>query len=255
MRIWLLGGFRVGVGSRTITEEAWRLRKAAALVKLLALVRGHRFHREEIMQLLWPDQAPQAAANNLHYTLHHARRTLGATLTSASPYLRLQSEQLALCPGGLLWVDVEAFDDAASVARRTREPAAYRRAIELYAGELLPADRYEDWAEARRLELRSAFLSLLVELAALYEERGEYGAGIEALGKVLAEEPTSEEAHVSLMRLYAFSGRQGEALGQYDRLKEVLSKELNTEPGPDGRRLRQEIEAGSFPGERPAGGP
>jgi predicted ATPase/DNA-binding SARP family transcriptional activator/DNA-binding NarL/FixJ family response regulator len=255
MRIWLLGGFRVGVGSRTITEEAWRLRKAAALVKLLALARGHRFHREEIMQLLWPDQAPQAAANNLHYTLHHARRTLGATLTSASPYLRLQSEQLALCPGGLLWVDVEAFDDAASVARRTREPAAYRRAIELYAGELLPADRYEDWAEARRLELRSAFLSLLVELAALYEERGEYGAGIEALGKVLAEEPTSEEAHVSLMRLYAFSGRQGEALGQYDRLKEVLSKELNTEPGPDGRRLRQEIEAGSFPGERPAGGP
>ena len=255
MRIWLLGGFRVGVGSRTITEEAWRLRKAAALVKLLALARGHRFHREEIMQLLWPDQAPQAAANNLHYTLHHARRTLGATLTSASPYLRLQSEQLALCPGGLLWVDVEAFDDAASVARRTREPAAYRRAIELYAGELLPADRYEDWAEARRLELRSAFLSLLVELAALYEERGEYGAGIEALGKVLAEEPTSEKAHVSLMRLYAFSGRQGEALGQYDRLKEVLSKELNTEPGPDGRRLRQEIEAGSFPGERPAGGP
>ena len=255
MRIWLLGGFRVGVGSRTITEEAWRLRKAAALVKLLALARGHRFHREEIMQLLWPDQAPQAAANNLHYTLHHARRTLGATLTSASPYLRLQSEQLALCPGGLLWVDVEAFDDAASVARRTREPAAYRRAIELYAGELLPADRYEDWTEARRLELRSAFLSLLVELAALYEERGEYGAGIEALGKVLAEEPTSEEAHVSLMRLYAFSGRQGEALGQYDRLKEVLSKELNTEPRPDGRRLRQEIEAGSFPGERPAGGP
>ena len=255
MRIWLLGGFRVGVGSRTITEEAWRLRKAAALVKLLALARGHRFHREEIMQLLWPDQAPQAAANNLHYTLHHARRTLGATLTSASPYLRLQSEQLALCPGGLLWVDVEAFDDAASVARRTREPAAYRRAIELYAGELLPADRYEDWAEARRLELRSAFLYLLVELAALYEERGEYGAGIEALGKVLAEEPTSEEAHVSLMRLYAFSGRQGEALGQYDRLKEVLSKELNTAPGPDGRRLRQEIEAGSFPGERPAGGP
>ena len=40
----MLGGFRVSVGSRTITKDAWRLRKAAALVKLLALAPGHRMH-------------------------------------------------------------------------------------------------------------------------------------------------------------------------------------------------------------------
>ena len=37
MRVWLLGGFRVSVGSRTMDGDSWRLRKAAALVKLLAL--------------------------------------------------------------------------------------------------------------------------------------------------------------------------------------------------------------------------
>src|SRR5215217_1399400 len=37
IRIWLLGGFWVSVGSRIIGEGAWRLKKAAALVKLLAL--------------------------------------------------------------------------------------------------------------------------------------------------------------------------------------------------------------------------
>ena len=37
VRVWLLGGFRVSVGSRTIGEDRWRRRKAAALVKLLAL--------------------------------------------------------------------------------------------------------------------------------------------------------------------------------------------------------------------------
>ena len=30
-RVWLLGGFRVSVGSRTIGEDRWRLRKAAGL--------------------------------------------------------------------------------------------------------------------------------------------------------------------------------------------------------------------------------
>jgi hypothetical protein len=96
---------------------------------------------------------------------------------------------------------------------------------------------------------------LLVELAGLYEERGKYGAGIEVLGKVLAEEPTSEEAHVRLIGLYAVTGRQGEALAQYERLREVLSRELGAEPGTNAHRLRQEIVAGSFPGERPPGGP
>jgi hypothetical protein len=46
VRVWLLGGLRVSVGSRAITRDAWRLRKAAALVKLLALAPGHRMHRE-----------------------------------------------------------------------------------------------------------------------------------------------------------------------------------------------------------------
>jgi DNA-binding SARP family transcriptional activator len=203
------------VGNRIVREDAWHLRKAASLVKLLALSAEHRLHREQAMDLLWPDLAPKAAANNLHFALHKARLTLRSAPSSASPYLRLQNEQLMLCPGGQLWVDVEAFEDAASAARRIRETEVYRRAIDLYAGELLPGDRYEEWAEARRQELRRVFLSLLGEIAGLYEESGEYGAGIEALGKVLAEEPTSEEAHLRLMRLYAFSGKQGQALGQY----------------------------------------
>jgi hypothetical protein len=29
VRVWLLGGFRVSVGSRTITQDVWRLKKAA----------------------------------------------------------------------------------------------------------------------------------------------------------------------------------------------------------------------------------
>jgi hypothetical protein len=28
VRIWLLGGFRVSVGSRTVEDDEWRLRKA-----------------------------------------------------------------------------------------------------------------------------------------------------------------------------------------------------------------------------------
>src|ERR671930_2059658 len=99
LRLQLLGGFRVWVGSQEIPAAAWRLRKAASLLKLLALAPGQRLHREQVLDLLWPDLPPAAAANNLHSTLYVARRALASELTPAarSPYLRLQDEQLVLC--------------------------------------------------------------------------------------------------------------------------------------------------------------
>src|SRR5918997_6362209 len=119
VRVWLLGRFEVSAGSRTIGEDGWRLRKAASLVKLLALAPGHRLHREQILDLLWPDLKPRSAANNLHQTLHVARRTLEPH-AATSRYLRLHDDRLALCPDDQLWTDVEAFEAAANEAHRAR---------------------------------------------------------------------------------------------------------------------------------------
>ena len=245
-----------------IGEEGWRLRKAASLVKLLALAEGHRLHRERAMELLWPDLKPEAALNNLHHALHVARRTLEPALTNnaASRHLNLRGDLIELCPHGPLWVDAEAFEGAAA-ARRGREPAAYRAAMELYAGDLLPEDLYEEWTQEKREELRRSYHALLSELAALYEERGEYGAATEASRRVVAQEPTREEAHAGLMRLHALSGRHQEAILQYERLRKALREELDQEPTEASRRLYEGIRAGKFPAAssppaagRPSGG-
>ncbi len=246
VRVRLLGGFSASVGSRTIHHDEWRLRKAAALMKVLALAPGHRLHREQAMDLLWPDSGKKAASNNLRYTLHVLRKTLATNPAAGFRYLASEDESLVMCPNGELWVDVEAFEKAAATGRRAQDPAAYRAALDLYGGELLPGDRYENWAEGRREVLQQLYLALLVELAGLYEERGEYGPAIEVLHKVVMVEPTSEEAHVGLMRLYACSGHQAEALQQYERLRSTLRRELGTEPDLATRRLSQDIEAGSF---------
>lgn len=212
VRVVLLGGFRVSVGSRTVGEGAWRLKKAASFVKLLALAPGHRLPRERMMESLWPGRDPGASANNLYHALHVARRTLELTSGKGPLYLDLRDEWLALCPDGPLWVDVDAFEAAAAIARRTREPAAYRAALDLYAGDLLPEDRYEEWAEGRREALQRLYLTLLVELGGSYEERGEHRQAVEALERAVAAEPAYEEAHVGLMRLHAASGRPFEAI-------------------------------------------
>ena len=251
VRVFLLGGFRVSVGSRVVEEDGWRLRKAASLVKLLALSPGHRMHREQVTHLLWPDLEPKAAANNLHYALHVARNALEPSGVS-SRYLRLRDDQLELCPESSLWIDVESFEEAAANAHRSREPASYQAALDLYAGDLLPGDRYETWAEDKREELRRSHLALLVELARMYEDRGEGGRAIEALERVVTDEPIHEEAHAGLMRLYAITGQPFRAVLQYERLRKDLRRALDREPDVPSRRLYRQIMAGVLPEAQPA---
>ena len=50
-------------------------------------------------------------------------------------------------------VDVDRFELAAADARRAGTAAAYRAALAVYGGELLPENRYDDWAIGRRDEL------------------------------------------------------------------------------------------------------
>ena len=146
VRLTLLGGFAASVDGIEVPDTAWRLKKARELVKLLALARDHRLHREQAMDVLWRDRSPAAAANNLNQAVHVARRALDpGAIESRDGVLVLAAE-----------VDVDRFEQAAAHARRVETAAAYRAALALYGGELLPENRYDDWADDRRDELADA---------------------------------------------------------------------------------------------------
>lgn len=217
----LLGRFAADVDGVPVAESAWRLKKARELVKLLALAPGHRLHREQAMELLWGDREPAAAANNLHQAVYVARRALDAGA------IDLRDEVLVLIAD----VDVDRLVAAAADARQARTPGAYRAALALYEGDLLPENRYDDWAVDRRRELEELSAELEEELA--------------ALGSVDADRLRPLPAEVS-----SFIGRERE-LGE---LKVLLRRtRLLTLAGPGGAgktRLALELArdaAGSYP--------
>ena len=78
VRLHLLGRFEAVVDGVCVPSTAWARRHAAALVKALALTEGRRLHREQVLELLWPDVDPAVAAPRLHKAAHFARRALGA---------------------------------------------------------------------------------------------------------------------------------------------------------------------------------
>jgi DNA-binding transcriptional activator of the SARP family len=55
VHVRLLGGFEVTVDSAPVHARSWTRRHATALVKVLALAPGRRLHREQVVNLLWPE--------------------------------------------------------------------------------------------------------------------------------------------------------------------------------------------------------
>ena len=82
--------------------------------------------------------------------------------------------------------------------------------------------------EELRKTLRGTYLALLLEVAGLYEEHGDFRSALEALRQTVSSEPTHESAHTQLMRMYAVCGSRSEALPQYEQLRETLLREYPT---------------------------
>ena len=246
-RIGLLGGFSVAVGDSVVVDRAWRLRKAKALVKILALAPDRRVHRERLAELLWPDRDADAAANNLNQALYVARRALDGAGADGAAAVALMDGTVVLSAQ----VDVDGFEAAAARARADRDPAAYEWALGLYGGALLPEDRYEPWADARRAALRELHTGLCLELAELH---GGAPAAVVALQRALVADPLAEPVHCALMRLYARTGRRQQALAQYQLLRQGLNAELAAEPDPATRALYQQLLAPPPAATAPQGG-
>jgi DNA-binding SARP family transcriptional activator len=242
LRITLLGGFSVGVGPDPVPDEAWRRRKPAAILKILALAPGHRLHRERLMDLLWPELEPAAAGANLRKAIHQARSALDGVSRGAARLIEFQNDVVALASDGLI-IDAASFLSALTAARRSGDQDGYRSALAWYGGDLLPDDPYEEWADAARRELHDAYVGGLSEWCVLLEANGDIQSAIEAARTLVAAEPTREESHAFLMRLYGLAGRRSDALRQYDHLSEILDHELGIEPSAQVQRLREEINA------------
>jgi DNA-binding SARP family transcriptional activator len=246
LKIYLLGPFRVVVDGRVVKERQWSRRKPALLIKLLALQPHNQLHREQTIELLWPDSDPESAANNLHKAIHLARHALEPELKSAaaSHFVLTRGQQIVLSAPGKLYIDLEEFERQADAAIKLADLAACESAIGLYRGDLLNEDLYEDWAATRREQLRELYHRLLSKLSKIYESKGDHQQSIEPLRKLVAADRANEEAHRELMRLYALSGNRHQALRQYQQCVEALRMELDAAPEPATVELSRQIESG-----------
>jgi DNA-binding SARP family transcriptional activator len=231
LRLRLLGGFRAERVGIAPPVSAWQRRTAKTLTKLLATDPRHTLHREQIVDMLWPDVAVESALNSFGKALHAARRALEPELLprQTSAYLRMTDSMVALDTDHVL-IDADHFQRLADSALRQREVAAFEAALAAYGGELLPENRYDDWCTERRDFLAELYIRLLVGLAEALEDRGAHSAAANRLREVLQHDPAREDAHRRLMVLCASAGARDQAVRQFHVCQDVLRRELDLAP-------------------------
>src|SRR3954451_4054668 len=209
LEVRLLGRFEVLVDSRPVPAGAWPQRRAADLVKLLALAPGHRRARDEVLEMLWPKLGADAAASNLHKAASYARRALGDRAAVV-----VRGGVVALAPAAEVRVDVERSERCADSA---------------YGGERLPDEPYEQWTLGPRARLRERRLAVL-------RSQGRWE-------EVLREDAADEEAHRALMRRRVANGDRPAVTRQFRLLCDELAR-LGAEPSEETLALQRELTRG-----------
>jgi pimeloyl-ACP methyl ester carboxylesterase/DNA-binding SARP family transcriptional activator len=215
VRIETMGGFRVHVDGGLVPANAWGSRQARIVCKRLAVAVDQPVTRDELTELLWPDEPdPVRRGARLSVVLSNIRRVLGGGVIADRDAVRLDLDAVALDLVGLRDA-IAAGDDLEVVARA--------------AGPVLPEDAYEDWAIAARARFGVAVASARRRLAADAADQQRWDDAAEHANALLELDEFDERAHEVLVRSLVAGGRHGEAKLAVERYRACMA-ELGVQP-------------------------
>ncbi|MBS3941920.1 MAG: alpha/beta fold hydrolase [Actinobacteria bacterium] len=217
VRVRTLGRFAVEVDGEEVATSAWGSRRARQLCKRLVAARGWPVTRDELFDLLWPDETDRDRLSaRLSVQLSMVRRVLRGGVIADRESVRLDLGEVA--------TDLEdlyrAADDEAVVAA--------------FAGEFLPEDRYEDWTATLREEVRNRFALAAGRVSARAVAEGDTDRALVIAGRLLDLDPLDTAAHRLRVTALRAAGAEREA----DRAEAALAAVLTElgDPAPSGLR-------------------
>ncbi|MCX6047719.1 MAG: AAA family ATPase, partial [Chloroflexi bacterium] len=238
IHIYTLGTLQVVRGAKAVTESDWHTRQARQLLKILITERPRPVSTDRLIEILWPESTPNAAATTLRSAINALRNVLDPTRRNRAPsaYIVTETPGYAFYEHTAIWLDVSEFEQLLNQAEHTPDETARRplleAAIDLYKDDYLISDPYADWAQNERERLRERYFTALLQLAELQANVEQYAAAITTCRRILARDEVRENAYQALMRYQAESGDSAAALLTYERCRTILTEELGADPNP-----------------------
>lgn len=247
-RVQLFGGLRVTTEYGAIPDVAWRKRKARAMFLMLVMRRGQDVSRDMLLEHLWPNLSLESARNNYYVTWGAMKSILGGKHTPR------HADNYVHTAGGLCRVTAAVSSDlddldAAIAQLKAAERAgdvecmasAARAVADVYRGELLPGDVYDDWFGEIRERTRQDFCAAMLLAGRFFETRGDYDSALEYLRRASSVDAWREDVYQAMMRCNMHSGRRGGAIETFMACRSKLTEDLGIDPSAETMRLYEAI--------------
>jgi len=248
-RIVTFGGFQLLRGETAVEFSGKGPGRPVELLKVLVALGRHSVRVDQLADALWPHMEADYAHKSFTATLHRLRRLL-----DDDEALLLRDGRLSL-DRGRVWVDTWALEplcDDFDAALRAAGPAAAasvlgeaaEQVLALYRGPFLPDESEQPAYIACREQIRARLLRFLARLARGWDEAGAPGTAADVYQRCIEADELCEPLYRQLMLRFQHSGRPGEAIATYERLRTVLSTRMRTMPSPETQALYASLRSG-----------
>lgn len=243
----MLGEFTMTCGSNVISDQDNRSRKVWTLLEYLITFHSREVSRDALIELLWPGSVSRADSENaLKTILHRARAALGELGCTEEKLILHRRGSFVWNPDVALILDTELFEQSCRTAagRELSEDArldAYRKALSLYKGRFLPKNADDDWAIPVAEYFHSLYLNAVHEFIELLLASGSFEEIIRLCRRACSIDPYDEPVRYHLIRSLYITGKQKEALQEYQHVLQLFYDTYGINPSDEITALYQEI--------------
>ncbi|GAA3952651.1 hypothetical protein GCM10022384_02730 [Streptomyces marokkonensis] len=258
MDIALLGVLAVRENGLSITPTAPKPRKVLALLVL---------HADRVVPVsvlteeLWAGAPPRSSRTTLQTYILQIRDLIAKALkrggkqgTARGTERRTPKDVLVTSPGGYMLNtgegshDVREFDRLVGAGYRAMDAEDYGKAaqqlrtgLDLWSGSALTDVQAGSQLRTEIRRLEESRLCAIDQRIEADLRLGRHRELLPELTMLASRHPTHENLHAQLMTALHGSGRRGEALETYQRLRGILVRELGLEPSARLRGLQHSI--------------
>jgi DNA-binding SARP family transcriptional activator len=218
--LWIEGEAAPSLGPRPL-----------ALLALVAAAGKKGISRDRVVGILWAESSEEQARHTLSQTLYNLRREAGRDLITGATVLQL---------------DPSLSSDVGEL-RVAAQRGELERVADLYTGRFLDgfflpgAPEFERWAEEERTTLEREAVRALERLARQADDAGKPSDSVRWWHRLAELDPLSARYAAGHMTALAAAGDRSGALARARLYRELIHRELGTEPDATIQKLEQSL--------------
>jgi DNA-binding SARP family transcriptional activator len=230
------GEFHVTIGGRRLAKGDWSRKRARDLFKLLLINHRRALTLDEIAEHLWGGARDKNIDLLVMNAVSHIRKALDPERSPhrAGSALSSSDRSYMLDLGDDATIDFLRFKEMIVAARRSvtaeERHHHYEAAVNLYHGDFLKEDYYEDWTMPERDLLKDAFLEALEYMAGEHLRNRRLEQSMELARRILSHDTTSERGYEVLLMALRDRGRAGEARKMFGECVKIFRTEFGVDP-------------------------